>query len=498
LTSSVGAAKAHPRRPIGPSDLVEIRGILEGNAVDDRDWVTAFDAPDGVPYARVMQASPETVKNAVATAASGFQTWRRVTSVVRSETLWRVAEALDARKDELANVAVLESGKPWRQALNEVDRAAGAFRDFSAFARAASDSAHTQYSKRVIAIEQWEPLGPAAVICTWNFPLQITAIKIASALAAGCSVVVKTSPRAPLGPMCIVEACLAAGVPEPAVAVLHGGAELAAALAGSSGIRVITATGGTRAGVSLMQAAAPNLTKLILELGGKSANIVFDDADIDSAAAGAVAGFVRNQGATCTAATRILVQERIARDFTDALIERLKAVVVGDPWESVDIGATRDAALAVLIEEAVDAACRRGARCLLSGGRVAVRTRRGVYLGPSLIDCVQSDDPLLVTETFGPAATVQTFRTASEAVQLANATPYGLATGVWSADWDQLRGVAEQLDCGTVYFNSYHRIDGNPATTSGRKASGFGAEGGMPGLREFQQVKALHIAASSE
>ena len=265
------------------------------------------------------------------------------------------------------------------------------------------------------------------------------------------------------------------------------------ALAACPLIDLVSFTGGTESGRETYQRAAANLKPVLLELGGKSANVVFADADLQVAATAAIQGFIRNQGATCTSATRILVEASARDEFEELLTDQLRSVTVGDPYDSLaELGAVRTAEIARLASDSAAHARSRG-RLIGELKPLEVHNRQGVYLSPAIAADLPMDDEVNQNELFAPIATLTNFESEEEAVALANGTSYGLAAGVWTADSRRAERFGRQLRAGTVYVNHYHRIDGLPLPSSGRGSSGFGLEGGWEGIQAFQISKSMHF-----
>jgi aldehyde dehydrogenase (NAD+) len=325
-------------------------------------------------------------------------------------------------------------------------------------------------------------------------PIQLLAIKAGAALAAGCAVVIKSALQAPLSAVHFVNAILEAGLEPGCAQLVHGDAAVASSLLRRPEIRIISVTGRDASGEAVMRLAANDLKPVVLELGGKSANIVFPDADLDRAAAGAVAGIARNQGAACTAGSRILAHRDIFPELRTRIGDRLRKLRVGDPYDrQTEMGALRSRETYDVMDKALDGAVARGGS-VYGGERVAVPGRRGAYVRPALIEGLTPDDPINRTELFAPVATIMPFRREEEAIALANASQYGLAAGVWSNDSQRLQRMWESLDAGMVFVNSYHRVDGLPYGSAGRKRSGFGSEVGVDGVQEFLVPKSVQIA----
>lgn len=451
------------------------------------------DAPDGRVYCDLPAATAEEVGRAAEMAQLAFPRWRRTPSLARSRALMRVSETLLSRSSEIADDIVRETGKPVTQAEGEIARAADVLFHYAAIAASESDHALTRYTHHATGLLLFEPIGPAAILTSWNMPIQLLAIKAGAALAAGCTVVIKSAMQAPLSAVHFVSAVLEAGLDPGCAQLVHGDAPVAIALLRRPEIRIVSITGRDASGETVMRLAANDLKPLILELGGKSANIVFPDADLDRAAAGAVAGIARNQGATCTAGSRILAHREIFDELRGRICDLLRKLVVGDPYDRLtEMGALRGRETHNVMRKALGGALERGGS-VHGGERVMVPGRRGVYVRPALIEGLSPNDPVNRTELFAPVATITPFRDEDEAITLANASQYGLAAGVWSNDPRRLQRMWEGLDVGVVFVNSYHRADGLPFGTAGRKRSGFGSEVGVDGVREFLVPKSVQI-----
>jgi acyl-CoA reductase-like NAD-dependent aldehyde dehydrogenase len=451
------------------------------------------DAPDGIAYCQVAATSDEEVGRAAQMAELAFQRWRRTTSLARSRALVRVSEALVARTREIADDVVRETGKPVSQAESEVTRAADVLFHYAAIAANENDRALTRYTHRATGLVLFEPVGPAAILTSWNMPIQLLAIKAGAALAAGCTVVIKSALQAPLASVHFVNAILEGGLEPGCAQLVHGESSVAIALLRRPEIRIVSVTGRDATGEAVMRLAANDLKPVVLELGGKSANIVFPDADLDRAAAGAVAGIARNQGAACTAGSRILAHREILPELRARIRNRLRKLVVGDPYDRLtEVGALRSRETYDGMRMTLDGAQERGG-WVYGGERVAVSGRDGAYVRPALIEGLPPDDPINRTELFAPVATITPFCHEDEAIKLANDSRYGLAAGVWSSDRHLLQRMWENLDVGVVYVNSYHRVDGLPFGTAGRKRSGFGSEVGIDGVQEFLVPKSVQI-----
>jgi aldehyde dehydrogenase (NAD+) len=404
-----------------------LQHLVGGQVRPGSEHVSKVDAPDNVPFVDVPIGNETDVRDAVAVAVGSD--WPQVSPEQRATVLVRAADLLETQRDSLAEMIVYEVGKPVAQACGEVARAAQTLRQFAFALDGVRSRVVPQQSPRVWGMELPESLGPAAILATWNMPIQLTAVKAGAALAAGCPVVLKPSPIAPTAAHALVWALRAAGLPATALSVVHGDAATGGMLVRHPDIRVVSFTGRSSSGAQVMAAAAATLKKVVLELGGKSANIVFADADLDRAVAGIVAGIARNQGATCTAGSRIVVHCSIVDVVVDRLRAALQRVRVGDPFDPrTDVGAIVDGGLARHLLDRAAVLRQRGYQLVPAGPlRLHPPQRTGWYLRPCVAVGVTPADPLCDDEFFGPIGLLMSFSDEDEAVEIANRNPYGLA-----------------------------------------------------------------------
>ncbi len=450
------------------------------------------------PWAHVSAAGPADVDAAVAAARRAFTDgkWRRAPREERAAVLSKIAAGLMERADEFARFEVLDAGGTIRKANTaDVPATAQTFQYYADLLTSTPDE--ESFDEQVPAPSKnrvrYEPYGVCACITPFNFPMAAASWKIAPAIAAGNSIVMKPSPYTPVTTLLLAELCAQAGVPPGVVNVLAGpGAALGEALCTHAGVDKIAFTGSTAVGKRIMELAAPRLTRLTLELGGKSPNIILQDANLDGAVRGALFGTFFHSGQVCESGTRVLVHASIHDEFVERLVEGARSLRVGDPMDPATMmGPLVSDAQRANTERYVAAGRDAGARCV-TGGRRPPELARGYYYEPTIFDGVTNDMKIAREEIFGPVVSILKFSDEEEALRLANDTMYGLGAAVWSRDVERAERLAERIDAGTVWVNDYHLINVR-FPFGGYKQSGFGRELGPWGLREFQQVKHIHV-----
>ncbi|HEX4692319.1 MAG TPA: aldehyde dehydrogenase family protein [Solirubrobacteraceae bacterium] len=430
------------------------------------------------PLAEIAHAGAADVDRAVAAARAALPAWRGLPALERGKYVFRIARLVQERARELAIVETLDGGKPIRES-RDVDVPAAAAHFFS-YAGWADKLAYALGGRDV------EPMGVVGQIVPWNFPLLMAAWKLAPALACGNTAVLKPAETTPLTALLLAEILQEAELPEGVVSILPGDGTAGAALVRHPDIDKIAFTGSTEVGKDIQAALAGRDVGLTLELGGKSANIVFEDAALDQAVEGIVDGIFFNQGHVCCAGSRLLLQESVADEVIDRLWRRMERLRVGDPLDkNTDVGAINSAEQLQRIEALVaegerEGATRRTVACPLP--------ERGHWFAPTMFTDVAPVNRVAVEEIFGPVVTVMTFRTDAEAVQKANNTAYGLAAGVWTDKGSRAFAISQKLRAGTVWQNTYNRFDPTSAF-GGYRESGFGREGGPSGLRPYLRVR---------
>ncbi|HKO83167.1 MAG TPA: aldehyde dehydrogenase family protein [Actinomycetota bacterium] len=425
--------------------------------------------------AEVAEAGEEDVDAAVKAARAAYtRTWSRMSGAERAKYLYRMARILQERAREFAVLETMNGGKPIKESRDvDVPLAAAHFFYHAGWA----DKLDYAFPGRRPA-----PLGVAAQVIPWNFPLLMAAWKLAPALAAGNTVVLKPAETTPLTALRLGEVIQEAGLPEGVVNILTGAGATGAALVAHPGVDKVAFTGSTEVGKAIQRTLAGSGRKLTLELGGKAANIVFEDAPLDQAVEGIVNGIYFNQGHVCCAGSRLLVQESIAEPLVDKLKRRMATLRVGDPLDkNTDVGAINSRAQLDKITELVASGEADGAQAWQAPCELPAR---GFWFRPTVFTHVAQSYRIAQEEIFGPVLSVLTFRTPDEAVEKANNTPYGLSAGVWTDKGSRILDLANRMRAGVVWANTFNRFD--PASPfGGYKESGFGREGGRHGLAAY-------------
>ncbi|GAA1883603.1 aldehyde dehydrogenase family protein [Streptantibioticus ferralitis] len=425
----------------------------------------------------VAQAGQSDVDAAVRAARKAFEKWSALPGSERAKYLFRIARIIQERSRELAVLESLDNGKPIRESRDaDLPLVAAHFFYYAGWADKLSHAGFGQDPR---------PLGVAGQVIPWNFPLLMLAWKIAPALACGNTVVLKPAETTPLSALFFADICRQAGLPKGVVNILTGDGSTGAALVAHPDVNKVAFTGSTEVGKAIARTVAGTDKKLTLELGGKAANIVFDDAPIDQAVEGIVNGIFFNQGHVCCAGSRLLVQESVQDELLDALKRRMSTLRVGDPLDkNTDIGAINSAEQLARIKSLADSGEAEGAErwapsCELPSS--------GYWFAPTLFTGVTQAHRIAREEIFGPVLSVLTFRTPAEAVEKANNTQYGLSAGIWTEKGSRILWMADKLRAGVVWANTFNKFDPT-SPFGGYKESGFGREGGRHGLEAYLNV----------
>ncbi|MFH1726634.1 MAG: aldehyde dehydrogenase family protein [Elusimicrobiota bacterium] len=445
--------------------------------------------------AHVPSAAQADVDAAVAAARAALDgPWGKISARERGRLIWKLGDRLMERADDVARLETLHNGKPIFEARQiEIPASAECLQYYAGWTDKIQGET-IPVKGRHLAYTLREPLGVVAVIVPWNFPLLLASWKIAPALACGNTVVVKPASQTPLTALALGEIALEVGIPPGVLNVLTGpGASVGRWIVEHPGIDKIAFTGDTRTGKEIMRGAAGTLKRITLELGGKSPNVVFADADLDAAVRGATTGIFYGKGEVCAAGSRLLVERSIKSEFMDRLVARTSKIVPGDPLDpKTRLGAVASRSQLERVLRYIDIGQREGAVLVAGGRRADIGTGKGFFLEPTVFDRVTPEMTIAREEIFGPVLATLEFTDVEEAIARANDTSYGLAAAVWTRDIKKAHYVARKLQAGTVWVNTYNVYD-TAAPFGGYKESGFGREMGAHALEHYTQVKTVWV-----
>ncbi|SIT51426.1 putative aldehyde dehydrogenase DhaS [Paraburkholderia piptadeniae] len=454
---------------------------------------------DNSVIADVSMANHADIDRAVAAAKAAFPKWSNLAAAERGRLLLKLADAIEANADRLAHLESIDTGHPIRDTRYlDVPRTAATFRYFGGMA--------DKFEGSVIPVEQGflnyltrEPVGIVGQVVPWNFPLMFTSWKMAPALAAGNCVIMKPAELTPLSSLAIAELMAEVGFPAGVVNILPGLGHVAGQyIAEHPEIGKVAFTGSTAVGRKIVQASSGNLKKVQLELGGKGANIVFGDANVDAVVQGSAFGIFHNQGQACIAASRMIVHESIADEVLEKFVALARTIRIGDPLDpTTEMGPLTSRQHRDRVLSYVDVAREQGGR-VIAGGRSPdnAALANGCYVEPTIVEA-KPTDRVSQEEVFGPFMTVTTFSTDEEALAIANGTEYGLGAGLWTRDLQRAHRVAREIHSGMVWVNCYKRVSpGSPF--GGVGASGYGREMGFEAMREYTQAKSVWVNVDAQ
>jgi aldehyde dehydrogenase (NAD+) len=476
-----------------------IAGLPDRHFIDGR-WAAAasgarmasVDPGTGAAFTEFAAGDAQDVDAAVAAARAALRgPWKRTTPAERGRVLQRCAELVRTHAARLAVAETLDSGKRLSEALGDVNGAARCF-EYYAGACDKHQGDTIPLGPDYLAYTLNEPIGVAAQIVPWNYPISTTARGLAPALAAGCCVVVKPAEQTPLTALMLAELLLLAGLPPGVCNVVTGtGAAVGAPLVAHAGVDHVTFTGSVATGRGVMRAAAAHTTRLVLELGGKSPMVVMADCDLDAAVEGAFGAIFENAGQICSAGSRLVIDRRVHREFIDRLAARAQALTLGHGLRDPGMGPLNSALQQARVAGFVERARARGVLVRTGGRSVAdPRTGQGWFFEPTILDELAPDDECVQQEIFGPVLCVQVFDSVDEAIALANGTAFALVAGVFTRDFGLAHRLAREIDAGQVYINEYF-AGGIEVPFGGNRGSGFGREKGLEALRSYSKLKSV-------
>ena len=476
-----------------------MRLYIDGAFVETEGSLPSINPATGQILAQAPLATEREVDAAVAAAARAFDGWRFTPPTQRARLMWKLADLLEAHKDELATIEVLDNGKPmWEAQAVDVALTIELLRYYGGWTTKIDGKVLPNSIPGMFTVAKREPVGVVAAITPWNFPLLEVAYKLGPALAAGCTIVIKPSELAPMSTLRLMQLVDEAGFPPGVVNVVIGGPQVGAALVRHSGVQKVAFTGQTATGKEIMRTAVDGLKRVTLELGGKSPNIVFADADLEAAASGAFGGIFFNQGQACVAGSRLFVEASVAEELVDRVVEQAGAIRLGSGLDpETQMGPLISANHRTRVKSYVDSAAEQGAEVAVGGHEASVDgLQGGFFLEPTVLKGVRNDMKAAQEEIFGPVLAVIPWKDEDEMLALANGNDYGLASGIWTSDVSKALRVADRLDAGTVWINTYGMFD-VAVPFGGRKHSGFGRELGEEALEPYLHSKSVWLDLTS-
>ncbi|MEE4244498.1 MAG: aldehyde dehydrogenase [Kangiellaceae bacterium] len=478
--------------------MITIENYINGNLVDPvgGQYIDNFEPATGKVYSCIPDSTDDDLTNAVTAAKQAFPSWAATSLEERSRLLIKLADAVEAASDQLAEAEAIDNGKPvsFAKAVDSYRSAA----NIRFFANACTQFASESHSMGATGVNYTlrDPIGVVGTISPWNLPLYLFTWKIMPALAAGNTVIAKPSEITPMTAYLFSKICQEVGLPAGVLNIIHGrGPQIGQAIVEHPEIKAISFTGGTSTGKVLAATAAPMFKKLSLELGGKNPTLIFADCDFESTLEQVVKAAFSNQGQICLCGSRIYIEQSIYQKFRDAFVERVKRLKIGDPLEQdTEQGALVSESHMKKVLTYIELAKREGGDILTGGNRVSLEGRcsNGYFVEPTVVENLSAKCRTNQEEIFGPVCTLEPFTTDSEALALANSTSYGLAASIWSNNLARCHQLAKQLEFGIVWINSWLLRDLR-TPFGGMKDSGVGREGGFEAMKFFTEAKNVCI-----
>lgn len=477
--------------------------IEAGKLLINGEWIStskSFDTinpASGEVITQIAEAGAEDVNRAVQAARAAFDDpkgkWRKMSASERGRMLWRIADLLERHVDEFAELETLDNGKPiFESRYVDMPMAIDVLRYFAGWATKIHGETVNSF-ENAFTYTLREPIGVVGAIIPWNFPLLLATWKLGPALACGNAIVLKPAEQTPLTALRFGQIAQEAGLPAGVLNIITGGPETGAALVRHPGVDKIAFTGSTSVGKDIMRAAANDLKRVTLELGGKSPNIVFADSDMDSAVKGAINGIFFGKGEVCNAGSRLFLEEKIYDQFMEKLVERAKKLKPGDPLDpKTRLGAIVSEHQMKHVLSYIEAGKNEGAKLITGGNRASVDGGKGFFIEPTIFSDVKNEMKIAQEEIFGPVLATLTFNDMDEVAGAANRNIYGLAAAIWTNDIKKAHTLSRKLKAGTVWINTYGVMDA-ALPFGGYKQSGFGRELGMHAIEHYTELKSIWL-----
>lgn len=480
------------------SSLEKFQMLIGGKLVHALSGATfeSLNPYTGTPWAEIPDCGPADIEAAVGAARAALAgEWGSMTGFARSAVLRRLGELVEQHAERLARCEVNDSGKLYRELVSVMRGASGYYHYFAGLADKIEGRQIPAPNPNYLVYTRREPVGVVAAITPWNQPLLLMTVKLAPALAAGCTVIVKPSEHSPASTLAFAELIAQAGIPAGVVNIVSTNSrETSAALAAHPGVDKVAFTGSVAGGRAVAKAAVHNINSVTLELGGKSPQVVFPDADLDVAATGVVSGIFAATGQSCMAGSRLIVHADVHDELVERITERAAAIKMGDPYaEDTQVGPVANVPQYEKVLSSLDTAKAEGAT-VACGGR-AESSLGGLFVQPTVFTDVTRESTIYREEVFGPVLAVVDFTGEDEAVELANDTPYGLSGAVWTKDVHRAHRIADRIRAGTVWINAY-RVVAPSVPLGGFGQSGIGRENGVQSIDEYVEDKAIWVELS--